>query len=115
MSLKERYKQKQEKQTLQKNIGDTYKEYLQSYLAWLHLQNPNFYNYLSNEEITNYFIHEIQLPNTVINYIQSSNPLDILSKTYEYLSRYKDKTSIFTISQKILPKKQGPYRSEDSL
>ena len=79
MSLKEQAKEKKSK-ALEK-MGDIYKEFLQSYLAWLYLQN--------------------------------TDSLNILSKTYEYISRYKDKTSIFTISMDIHPKRKGPYRNKE--
>lgn len=102
--LKQRYKNN----LLQGKVEDIYKEYIQSYLAWIYKQNKFFYLTLTEDEIVNYFLHEIQLPKEVLDFIHIS-PLKTLSTTYEYISRYKDKTSIFTISQEIHPKKEGPY------
>ena len=55
MSLKEQAKKKKSK-ALEK-MGDIYKEFLQSYLAWLYLQNPRFDEFLTNEELTNYLFN----------------------------------------------------------
>lgn len=112
MSLKEKAKKKQTKAI--ENMGDIYKEFLQSYLAWLYLQNPRFYEFLTNEELTNYLFNEVDIPSNISLYINSDS-LNILSKTYEYISRYKDKTSIFTISMNIHPKRNGPYKSKEVL
>lgn len=112
MSLKEQAKKKKSK-ALEK-MGDIYKEFLQSYLAWLYLQNPRFDEFLTNEELTNYLFNEIYIPNNISLYINTDS-LNILSKTYEYISRYKDKTSIFTISMNIHPKRNGPYKSKEVL
>lgn len=101
--LKQRYKN-----NLETKFGDIYKEYLQSYLAWMYKQNTSFYITLTQDEIVNYFLHEIHLPKEIQDFIHI-NPLKTLSNTYEYIARYKDKTSIFTVSQEILPKKEGPY------
>ena len=59
MSLKEQAKKKKSK-ALEK-MGDIYKEFLQSYLAWLYLQNPRFDEFLTNEELTNYLFNEIYI------------------------------------------------------
>ena len=61
MSLKEQAKKKKSK-ALEK-MGDIYKEFLQSYLAWLYLQNPRFDEFLTNEELTNYLFNAIDIPN----------------------------------------------------
>ena len=39
-----------------------------------------------------------------------SNPLQTLSKVYEYIDRYKDKTDMFAINKKIIPKDKGNYK-----
>ena len=94
------------------NIGDKIKPYLQSYLYWLNLQNPKFTLNLSNEELVNYFIHDIDLPNEIDLYIKQ-HPLQIISKIYEYIDMFKDKTSLFHEEIKIVPKKEANYKKGD--
>lgn len=104
MSLKTKLNQKRVEES-----SNLYKSYLQSYLAWLDIQNPSFYINLKTEELVNYFLKEIQLPKQIETYIHS-NPFEILAKTYEYISRYQDKTSMFVVQKQIKPKKRGNYR-----
>lgn len=113
MGLKERI-QAQKKPPIippknSKRVGDELAAYLQSYLAWLQIQNPSFSSNLSVEELSNYFWHDLRLPESIVRYMKD-NPLTILSKTYEYIDRYKDKTSLFTVSVPINPIKIGNYR-----
>ena len=82
MSLKEQAKEKKSK-ALEK-MGDIYKEFLQSYLAWLYLQNPRFDEFLTNEELTNYLFNEIYIPNNISLYINTDSlpkPMNIFPDT----------------------------------
>lgn len=106
MTLKENLRAKKNKE-----MGIKYKSYLQTYLSWLSLQNPSFSLYLSDEELVNYFLHELILPRDISNYCKN-NSFEILSKTYEYINRYKDKTSMFKQSYQILPKTPANYKAE---
>lgn len=99
-------------QSNQSPVGKELSNYLQAYLAWLKLQNPHFAENLTTEELANYFFGGLNLPDNVTRYMED-NPLQILSKVYEYIDRYKDKTEMFTINRQILPKLKGNYK-EDS-
>ena len=98
-------------QSTQSPVGKELSNYLQAYLAWLKLQNPKFAENLTTEELANYFFGGLILPDNVTRYMEE-NPLQILSKVYEYIDRYKDKTEMFTINRKILPKLKGNYKEE---
>ena len=89
--------------------SENFKSYLQSFLAWMELQNPSFATNLSDEEIANYFLHGIKLPKAIDSFIKT-NSFEILSKTHQYISRYKDKTSLFTIAVPIEPIEAGNYK-----
>lgn len=117
MGLKERV-QKQQKQKSEQSpsktqqnspIGNELAGYVQSYLAWLKVQNPNFAENLTTEELANYFYGKVKLPEEIMIYMES-NPLQTLSKVYEYIDRYKDKTDMFAINKKIIPKDKGNYK-----
>lgn len=95
----------------QSPVGKELSNYLQAYLAWLKLQNPKFAENLTTEELANYYFGGLNLPDNVTKYMEE-NPLQILSKVYEYIDRYKDKTEMFTINRKILPKLKGNYKEE---
>ena len=98
-------------QSTQSPVGKELSNYLQAYLAWLKLQNPKFAENLTTEELANYFFGGLNLPDNVTKYMEE-NPLQILSKVYEYIDRYKDKTEMFTINRKILPKLKANYKEE---
>lgn len=90
-------------------LGKELSSYIQAYLAWLKLQNPRFNETLTTEELANYFFGGLNLPDDIVRYMED-NPLQILSKLYEYIDRYKDKTEMFTINREILPKLKGNYK-----
>ena len=98
-------------QSTQSPVGKELSNCLQAYLAWLKLQNPKFAENLTTEELANYFFGGLNLPDNVTKYMEE-NPLQILSKVYEYIDRYKDKTEMFTINRKILPKLKANYKEE---
>lgn len=122
MGLKERIQNHKDKNAQIKKpsknqdseVGRELANYIQTYLAWLKLQNSHFNETLTTEELTNYFFGSLNLPINIIHYMED-NPLQILSKVYEYIDRYKDKTEMFTINRKIQPKLEGNYKEKSDV
>ena len=44
------------------STGLVLKQYLYSFLVWMYTQNSEYKNYVTAEEVTNYFIHNIKHP-----------------------------------------------------
>ena len=97
------------KKTPQIPIEEEYKTFIQNFLSWIYLQNPDFATYLTDEEITEYFFNGIFIPKHLNDFIHK-NPFNILSKTHKYISKYKDKTSLFALKFSVVPIKEGNYK-----
>lgn len=113
MGLKQRVQKKTEtvKTPQQKESSESkeIKAYLQSYLFWLKIQNNQFASNLTTEELANYFLGALELPLELEKYIER-NPLQTLSKIYEYIDRYKNNTEMFSLNRKIIPKHKANYK-----
>lgn len=113
MGLKERVQKKTEVKKYNPETeslqGKEIKAYLQSYLFWLKVQNNQFASNLTTEELTNYFLGALVLPIEIEKYMEE-NPLQTLSKVYEYIDRYKKNTEMFSLCREIIPKHKANYK-----
>lgn len=84
------------------------KKYMQSYLKWLSIQNADFNDGLTHEEIVNYFFNGLNHPMWLQNKLKS---FDIMVKTDKYLKNYQsyEKASRFEYFYRILPVSQASY------
>ena len=62
------------------------KKYMQSYLKWLSVQNADFNEGLTHEEIVNYFFNGLIHPAWLKNKLKS---FDTMVKTDKYLKNYQ--------------------------
>lgn len=70
------------------------KRYLQSYLSWLYLQNPEFSKTLTAEECTNFFLNEVVHPIWFQVYLKH-RPLKLMSHINQYFVHNKDSAHLF--------------------
>lgn len=84
------------------------KKYMQSYLKWLSVQNADFNEGLTHEEIVNYFFNGLIHPTWLKNKLKS---FDTMVKTDKYLKNYQsyEKASRFEYFYRILPVSQASY------
>lgn len=68
-------------------------KFIQSYLVWIHTQNPKFVKYLTNEELSNYLVNNIELP-IWFQYLLKTNTFKILIEVNNYISKYKKDTEL---------------------
>lgn len=83
------------------NIKTYTKKYFQSYLAWLYEQNTEFAVYLHAEELTNFFVQEIQHPLWFQLFLQYE-PLAMLAEINQYMERYKQEAHLMKQELPIL-------------
>lgn len=84
------------------------KGYLHSFLKWLYVQNHHFIETLTNEEIANYFIQELNHEDWFQSYL-SLNQLKAVSDIYEFIAEYKSEAIMLEYTIPIHPKRIGAY------
>lgn len=84
------------------------KKYMQSYLKWLSIQNADFNEGLTHEEIVNYFFNGLIHPVWLQKNLKS---FEAMVKTDKYLKNYQsyEKASRFEYFYRILPVSQASY------
>lgn len=87
-------------------------KYLQSFLCWIYKQNEDFAEYLTREEISNYFFNHLIHPVWFKEYMKN----DTFRKSVEidtYIHSYKSKPAdkIFSYHYNIQPKENAEYVS----
>lgn len=70
------------------DIKTYFKKYLQSYLRWIYEQNNDFSEYLTTEEITNFFINELKHPLWFQYYLKVASFRCIVESNH-YFEKYK--------------------------
>lgn len=70
------------------------KKYLQSYLKWLYNQNEDFNNYLTLDEIVNYFVKELTHP-VWFQYLLYCNTFNVLADITAYFNEFKSEAAKF--------------------
>lgn len=86
------------------NIKTYFKKYLQSYLNWIYRQNDSFATFITTEELTDYFICELQHPLWFQLYLKV-NPFRAFVETHNYIEKYKKNAEKMAIELEIIPKK----------
>lgn len=105
-----RLRDKIQKQTYEHQL----KSYLHSFLKWLYVQNHYFSETLTNEEIVNYFIQELNHESWFNSYL-SHNSLKGVSDIYEFIANFKSEALMFEYTVPICPKRIGAYHKVGEL
>lgn len=101
-----RLRDKLQKQTYEHQL----KSYLHSFLKWLYIQNHHFSENLTNEEIVNYFIQELNHESWFHSYL-SHYSLKGVSEIYEFFAELKSEALMFEYTVPICPKRIGAYHT----
>lgn len=90
--------------------GRAFREYLQSFVSWMRLQNEAFCENLSMEEITNYFIGGLNHPLWLRIYMKN-DPFSSLVRIDIFIRKYTQMAEMLEENQyvEIRPKKEGSY------
>lgn len=89
--------QKQVNPNVVKYSYSTYlKAYLQSLMKWTFEQNPEFAEYLQEDELATWYIHNMKHPKWFI-YEFKKNPFKLVSDMTDYIRYYKDSASTYKI------------------
>lgn len=86
------------------------KSYLHSFLKWLYVQNHHFSETLTNEEIFNYFIQELNHDSWFESYM-AHDTLKRVSDIYEFFAEFKSEALMFEYTIPINPKRIGKYHT----
>ncbi len=86
-------------------ISTSLKIYLQSFLAWIKYQNPDFEKYIRPEEAANYFINGLEHPLWFSLYLKR-HPFETIAEVTQYLTLFitSDKSSLCEERITIYPK-----------
>lgn len=84
------------------------RNYLQSYLSWMAIQNPAFASTLTPDEISNYFFHSIVHP-LWFTKLMERQTFKLMILIDNYFRKYMDSAELFNCSMRIVPKDPGPY------
>lgn len=86
------------------NTNLLFRQYIYSFLVWLHEQNPEYAQHLSPEEVSNYFLNEIRHPKWFVAFSETLvERFKLLYVVNEYISKYFGE-DIFDAKFEIHPK-----------
>lgn len=82
-------------------IRDTFlKNYLQSFLAWMYKQNPEFAYYLREDEIVTWFMHNIKHPEW-FNEEEKKDIFKLVADCTDYIRQNMNNADTFTLRMAI--------------
>lgn len=87
------------------NVKTYLKKYFQSYLAWMYLQNTEFVETLTDEEITNFFLHSLSHPLWFSLYLEKE-PFTLIMEATQYFHKFKENSSLMKYELPITMKKE---------
>lgn len=76
------------------------KRYFQSYLSWMFQQNNQFFETLKIEEITNFFLQELEHPAWIELYLKRK-PFYLITEANQYFLTYGDLAEVCPVSVPI--------------
>lgn len=85
---------KQKRENIDPDENILLKEYMQSFLKWIYVQNNDFCNTLNNEEISNYFMKQLNHP-TWMKLLIEKNKFKMMVAIDNYINKYKSNAYMF--------------------
>ena len=92
------------------SLGLILKQYVYSFLYWIYMQNPEYSEYLTPEDLTNYFLHKIDHPFWFVTMCEELiDGFDLIVDINDSIGKYFGE-NIFDYTFKITPiDKEGIY------